>query len=151
MVCGKCSNQKYPLPFEDNRLSRVCRPCHQKLLQQRSASPDRNDSDAENMTTSFSRGKGLLEVRWGRVHLQRGATSLIAVFSTPRYAIVMPPSVEMLWVWVTWPKEKKYEMYENLFIWEYLALLVALWTVHIFNVNKSRDLFLMDVQQVATS
>ncbi|XP_021930106.1 FYVE, RhoGEF and PH domain-containing protein 4-like [Zootermopsis nevadensis] len=62
VVCGKCSNQKYPLPFEDNRLSRVCRPCHQKLLQQRSASPDRNDSDAENMTTSFSRGKGLLEV-----------------------------------------------------------------------------------------
>lgn len=62
VVCGKCSNQKYPLPFEDNKPSRVCRSCHQKLVQQRSASPDKNDSDAENTSTSFIRLKGLLEV-----------------------------------------------------------------------------------------
>ncbi|XP_069692894.1 FYVE, RhoGEF and PH domain-containing protein 2-like [Periplaneta americana] len=62
VVCGKCSNQKYPLPFEDNKPSRVCRSCHQKLVQQRSASPEKNDSDAENITTSFTRGKGLLDV-----------------------------------------------------------------------------------------
>lgn len=62
VVCGKCSNQKYPLPFEDNKLCRVCRSCHQKLVQQRSASPDRSDSDAENIRTSFTRAGGLLEV-----------------------------------------------------------------------------------------
>lgn len=62
VVCGKCSNQKYPLQFEDNKPSRVCRTCYQKLIQQRSASPERNDSDPENINTNFARGKGLLEV-----------------------------------------------------------------------------------------
>jgi len=62
VVCGKCSNQKYPLPFEDNKLSRVCRSCHQKLVQQKSASPERNDSDAENIGNSFTLPRGLLEV-----------------------------------------------------------------------------------------
>lgn len=62
VVCGKCSNQKYPLPSEDNKLSRVCRSCHQQLVQQKSVSPDGNDSDAENIRTSFTRARGLLEV-----------------------------------------------------------------------------------------
>ena len=62
VVCGKCSNQKYPLPFEDNKLSRVCRSCHQKLVQQKSSSPDKNDSDAENKRNSFAMARGLLEV-----------------------------------------------------------------------------------------
>ncbi|PSN55791.1 hypothetical protein C0J52_02466 [Blattella germanica] len=71
VVCGKCSNQKYPLPFEDNKPSRVCRPCHQQLMQQRSSSPDKNDSDAENITASFARGKGLLELRTNKSWVRR--------------------------------------------------------------------------------
>jgi hypothetical protein len=63
VVCGKCSNQKYPLPSEDNKLSRVCRSCHQKLVQQKSASPEKNDTDTENNRTSITRARGLLEVR----------------------------------------------------------------------------------------
>lgn len=62
VVCAKCSNQKYPLPFEDNKLSRVCLSCHKKLVQQKSSSPDRNDSDAENRSSSFTMARGLLEV-----------------------------------------------------------------------------------------
>jgi len=62
VVCGKCSNQKYPLPFEDNKLSRVCRSCHEMLVQQKSSSPDKNDSDGDNRRSSFSMARGLLEV-----------------------------------------------------------------------------------------
>ena len=32
VVCAKCSNQKFPLPFEDDRLCRVCRSCYQQLI-----------------------------------------------------------------------------------------------------------------------
>jgi hypothetical protein len=62
VVCGKCSNQKYPLPFEDNKLSRVCRSCHQNLVQQKSASPERSDCDAESIGNGFTLPRGLLEV-----------------------------------------------------------------------------------------
>jgi hypothetical protein len=59
VVCGKCSNQKFALPFEDNKLCRVCHSCHQKLL---ASSPDRNDCDAESIRNSFAVARGLLEV-----------------------------------------------------------------------------------------
>ena len=32
VVCSKCSGQKYPLSFEDNKLCRVCRSCYQILI-----------------------------------------------------------------------------------------------------------------------
>ena len=31
MVCAKCSGQKQPLAFEDNKSCRVCKSCHQVI------------------------------------------------------------------------------------------------------------------------
>ena len=32
VVCAKCSSQKYPLSFEENKLCRVCRSCYNLLV-----------------------------------------------------------------------------------------------------------------------
>ncbi len=32
VVCAKCSGQKFPLTFEDNKLCRVCRSCYNILV-----------------------------------------------------------------------------------------------------------------------
>ncbi len=40
MVCAKCSGQKFPLAYEDNKLCRVCRGCfHQLILNQKQQLP----------------------------------------------------------------------------------------------------------------
>ncbi len=58
-MCAKCSNQKFPLPYEDGKLCRVCRGCfHQLIVNQRgsSSSSGRNghlsDSSAEDLSTA---------------------------------------------------------------------------------------------------
>ncbi|XP_046407118.1 FYVE, RhoGEF and PH domain-containing protein 4-like [Ischnura elegans] len=67
VVCGKCSNHKFQLPYEDTKASRVCRQCHNILskkspTQSPCRSPGIEEVGKENIEIPFSRGKGVLEV-----------------------------------------------------------------------------------------
>ena len=39
VVCGKCSGQKQPMAFEDNKPCRVCKSCHQVISNRNSEKP----------------------------------------------------------------------------------------------------------------
>ena len=85
MVCGKCSGQKQPLAFEDNKPCRVCKSCHQ-VIQSRSekkSEPGNSEQTSETpllhppVQQSLSkdtmdvqvRPKGLLEVIFYNIYL----------------------------------------------------------------------------------
>ncbi|KAJ1525738.1 hypothetical protein ONE63_008946 [Megalurothrips usitatus] len=59
VVCGKCSGHKLALPFEGNKMCRVCQSCYQFLIQR--SAPNSPEISAGN-SAQFSRGKGVLEV-----------------------------------------------------------------------------------------
>ena len=56
VVCQKCSSQKAPLAYDDNKLNRVCDKCAEVLLQRES------DSEA-NMEESLTPSKVLHDWR----------------------------------------------------------------------------------------
>lgn len=68
VVCGKCSNQKVQLIYEDNKSCRVCRHCYEILSYNKSVPSSPGDSENSNTDlpssprSSSSRGKGVLEV-----------------------------------------------------------------------------------------
>ncbi len=77
VVCHKCSGQKYPLQFEESKVSRVCRACFhllnlhaEKEAQRKPDQPDPSGSDQPDPAILSGRDsmdapvrpKGLLEV-----------------------------------------------------------------------------------------
>jgi len=56
VFCGKCSDFKYALSWEDGRKGRVCRSCHTLLTSQTTQQPQQNNQQ------SCARPRGLLEV-----------------------------------------------------------------------------------------
>jgi len=72
VFCSRCSGQRYPLPYEPNKLSRICRGCFHRLIveQQRhqsspslSSSSPRENGTNEDDDEEKDRPKGVLEVR----------------------------------------------------------------------------------------
>ena len=55
VFCGKCSDFKQPVPWEEGRKARICRSCHQLL--------NCKTSTQQPATDLTVRPKGLLEVR----------------------------------------------------------------------------------------
>ena len=53
VFCSKCSDCRYPLPWEDGRKARICRSCHHVLTSQ---------ANTQTITELPVRPKGLLEV-----------------------------------------------------------------------------------------
>ena len=78
VVCGKCSGQKQPLAFEENKPCRVCKTCHQVISKRnetnQSETNEINQSEIHHPVVQQLiskdtmdvqvRPKGLLEVRY---------------------------------------------------------------------------------------
>ena len=65
VVCAKCSGQKHPLAYQENKVLRVCRSCHQVItLRNESESSNENKPMMQSKDTMDLpvRPKGLLEV-----------------------------------------------------------------------------------------
>ena len=67
VVCAKCSNQKFTLPFEDHKPCRVCRACyHQLVLNQQQQQLQETAAAAvvtnHDQDAAAVRPKGLLDV-----------------------------------------------------------------------------------------
>jgi hypothetical protein len=63
VFCGKCSEYKYPLPWEEGRKGRVCRTCHGVLAANNSGGNSQAALTAAAATLDLSsRPRGLLEV-----------------------------------------------------------------------------------------
>ena len=63
VVCAKCSGQKHPMAFEDNKVLRVCRSCHQVITLRNESESNENKPMMSKDTMDLPvRPKGLLEV-----------------------------------------------------------------------------------------
>jgi hypothetical protein len=62
VFCGKCSEYKYPLPWEEGRKGRVCRTCHGVLAANNSGGNSQAALTAAATLDLSSRPRGLLEV-----------------------------------------------------------------------------------------
>jgi len=52
VVCGKCSGQKQPMAFEDNKPCRVCKSCHQVILNRNNEKPSETTESSEALTAT---------------------------------------------------------------------------------------------------
>jgi len=68
VFCSRCSGQRFPLPFEPGKLSRICRGCCHRLIleqQRQQSSPSLlslNGAIAQEDEDDEDRPKGVLEV-----------------------------------------------------------------------------------------
>ncbi len=73
MVCAKCSGQKFPLTYEDNKLSRVCRGCfHQLILNQRQQLSPTTVFPPAEMEATLANGNGVASPSNGHLNGEEG-------------------------------------------------------------------------------